>query len=552
MLPTHSGGRGARGRGAGRPSRTVRALVNVAAVLLPLAALTMLFGGSARLASFIAGHHARSGPASGAAAHGGGSGSGGSARARADAQAGAVPSLLDADAAGGAPGAGAADSCPALVAEWVAASDARAAARAAAPKPTLTYFLHVPRTAGRTLFFCALKPAFAPSERCERAYDHLRLDPHAPQCGLLSSHDDFRLVESFPGGGAVLITQLRDPVDRLLSAYEFAAEVASRGVGQRAAQRAEKEKARAAEAAAGRAHDAAAAAHVRTDTTQVWPWNVLVPMMAEDMDARAAARDNAPPPRGSAYNGSLIMPLADFAAHPFVADLLHNGATFQLLGLTNNSVSAEGAPGADAATAAALRACVRAGGPPAAALAAAAQRRLADEMDVVLLKDRLYDSVATVAAALGRPLSGASFRTFGDEQESGIRAKLADIASRGDPVAAAAAREEADTAARGNVALGAAFARCAAQQREKAAERRVRGLSKLRYDDGSSIAFRRDEVPADMLYTLAAANGLDVSLHAAGVKLFNVRRAALAADGKLERLKPDGKVSRYVEEEQQR
>jgi hypothetical protein len=508
----------------------------------------MLFGGSARLASFIAGHHARSGPAAVHHRGGGDDDSGGSARARADTQGGgAVPSvLLPAAAPGPAAGAGAgAASCSALVAEWVSASDARAAARAAAPKPTLTYFLHVPRTAGRTLFFCALKPAFAPSERCERAYDHLRLDPHAPACGLLSSHDDFRLVESFPGGGAVLITQLRDPVDRLLSAYEFAAEVASRGVGQRAAQRAAREKALAEEAAAGRAHDAAAAAHVRTDTTQVWPWNVLVPMMAEDMDARAAARNGAaPPPGASAYNGSLIMPLAEFAKHPFVADLLHNGATFQLLGLTNNSVSApEGSPGADAATAAALRACVRAGGAPAAALAAAAQRRLSDEMDVVLLKERLYDSVATLAGSLGRPLSGVSFRTFGDEQESGIRTRLAEIAAQGDASAAAAARVEADEAARGGVPLGAAFARCAAQQREKAAERRTRGLAKLRYNDGTSIAFRREEVPADMMYTLAEANGLDVALHAAGVKLFNARREALAAKGKLERVKPDGKVS---------
>jgi hypothetical protein len=499
MLPTHTH----TGRGRRRGS-SLRRAVNVAAVALPLAALFMLFGGSASLASHLAGRHAR---ANGGAA--------------------AVPTVVAADAA--APRAAAAsgappDACAALVADWVAASDARAAARAAAPRPGLTYFLHVPRTAGRTLFFCALKPAFAPSERCQRSYDHLRVDPAAPTCALLSTHDDFRLVEAFPAGGAVLITQLRDPVDRLLSAYEFAVEVAARNFGG----------VRAKPDGSGQ----------RTDTQQVWPWNVLVPLMARDMDARAAAAPK--PPRGNGYNASdLIMPLSEFVALPVVHDLIHNGATFQLLGLTNNTVAVDN-PGADGPTAAALRACARAGGPPARALAAAAARRLSDEVDVVLLKERLHDSVALAAAALGRPLNGPSYRMLGDAREAAERDRLDAALADGEGArreAALAAAAAADLRAQSGEPLAAAFTACAAQQRDKTGERKVKGLAKLKWADGSPLMFRRDDIPPGAADAIAAANWMDVALHAQGSRLFEARRAALAKEGKLQRLKPDGTVA---------
>ena len=48
-----------------------------------------------------------------------------------------------------------------------------------------------------------------------------------PSCKMLSSHDDFSVVQQLPPGTAV-VTQLRDPVERFLSAYEFAIEVGGR------------------------------------------------------------------------------------------------------------------------------------------------------------------------------------------------------------------------------------------------------------------------------------------------------------------------------------
>lgn len=115
---------------------------------------------------------------------------------------------------------------------------------------------------------------------------------------------------------------------------------------------------------------------------QVWPWSVLVPMMENDLRQRHAAaqkargsarrrhRHTTPPspavwlrfgraaavacavagcasaaceaglnphpqaggaPRGPAYDNALVMPLAEFARHPVVRDLLGDGSTMQVL-----------------------------------------------------------------------------------------------------------------------------------------------------------------------------------------------------------------------------
>jgi len=520
MLPLHGAARASRSGGRRGRSRPLRLLVQALAVLLPLCALVMLFGGSKSLAAYLAGAHGRSGPGS----RGGGVVAP-QAAAKAKAQA-AAP--LPAASAGDAPAPLTGAQCAALAEEWVAASDARAAVRATRPKANLTYFLHVPRTAGRTLFFCALKPAFSPSERCVRSYDHLRLDLAHDDCRLLSSHDDFRLVESLPGGGvAKLLTQLRDPVDRLLSAYEFSVEVASRTYGARPAP---------SKALSG-----------RTDTQQVWPWNHLVPFMAADMDARMAARGGAPrvPHQGSGpYNSSFVMTLEEFVAHPVVADVVSNGATFQLLGLTENAV--EGAPSdvADGPTAAALRRCAGAGGAAATALSAAAQRRLAEEVDIVLLKERLLESVAALAAGLGRPLAGRSYRLSGDAEEEALHKRLAQLRTdgQGEEAAALAAKTDDEKVAAG-LTLGGAFARCVTQQRQKLANRRQRSLARLRFTDGETLEFNRADVTPQMAFAIAARNALDVQLYAAGTRKLDATRARLREEGLLQTLHPDGTVA---------
>ena len=115
----------------------------------------------------------------------------------------------------------------------------------------MLYFLHIPRTAGRTYHACFLKCghptalttstttngcavsqircvshtrvcsvesltiappspcrlSHPPSKRCAKSYDVLRLDLSVPACGLLSSHDDFSVVDNLPDDAAV-ITQV--------------------------------------------------------------------------------------------------------------------------------------------------------------------------------------------------------------------------------------------------------------------------------------------------------------------------------------------------------
>lgn len=125
----------------------------------------------------------------------------------------------------------------------------------------MVYFLHIPRTAGRTFYSCLLRIGTPGRRRCPKAYDHLRINTELPQCYLLSSHDDFSVVESLPPETAV-VSQLRDPVQRVLSAYEFAIEVAARQL--RRSKNYVKPK-------------------NRVVTDDVWPWSYLIPFFVNDM-----------------------------------------------------------------------------------------------------------------------------------------------------------------------------------------------------------------------------------------------------------------------------
>lgn len=72
----------------------------------------------------------------------------------------------------------------------------------------MVFFLHVPRTAGRTYHSCFLKLGSPPSARCEKSYDVLRLNASLTGCSLLGSHDDFSIRQHLPEDTAV-VTQLR-------------------------------------------------------------------------------------------------------------------------------------------------------------------------------------------------------------------------------------------------------------------------------------------------------------------------------------------------------
>jgi protein-tyrosine sulfotransferase len=135
----------------------------------------------------------------------------------------------------------------------------------------MLYFLHVPRTAGRTTHNCFLLPSTPPSRRCAKSYDGLKYDISLPDCGLIASHDDFSAMATLPNTAAVF-TSIRDPVARFLSAYEFAVELGGR---------------EAIRTVPGRAPDKNQG---KTSTKEVWPWSYLQPVMAEDMAPRVRSQ----------------------------------------------------------------------------------------------------------------------------------------------------------------------------------------------------------------------------------------------------------------------
>lgn len=135
----------------------------------------------------------------------------------------------------------------------------------------MLFFLHVPRTAGRTYHQCFLKTAHPPSRRCAPSYDVLRLNISYPGCNVLSSHDDISISDFYSPEGAV-ITQLRKPVDRVISAYEFAIDVAARSVRTDMSVRPKPPKPNA------------------VSTLNVWPWSHLVPWFRRDIEERVRSR----------------------------------------------------------------------------------------------------------------------------------------------------------------------------------------------------------------------------------------------------------------------
>lgn len=133
----------------------------------------------------------------------------------------------------------------------------------------MVYFLHVPRTGGRTFHTCILKQAFPLAVRCDKAYDR-NINTTLSGCNLLSSHDDFSVIDNLPQDTAV-VNQMRDPVERFLSAYEFAIEVAARPAVRPPASKQGKLNAK---------------NKGKVLTENVWPWSHLLPFFESDIRSR--------------------------------------------------------------------------------------------------------------------------------------------------------------------------------------------------------------------------------------------------------------------------
>jgi hypothetical protein len=56
------------------------------------------------------------------------------------------------------------------------------------------FFMHIPRTAGKTYDQCFLRAAVPPTKRCASSYDLLRLNVSQDSCRYLVSHNDYSIT----------------------------------------------------------------------------------------------------------------------------------------------------------------------------------------------------------------------------------------------------------------------------------------------------------------------------------------------------------------------
>lgn len=189
----------------------------------------------------------------------------------------------------------------------------------------LLFFIHVPRTGGRTYHHCLLRHLYPQEQQCDRSYDQLRFNS-SKHCRLLATHNDYSVLSKLPLDTTSVTTNLRHPVDRIFSSYEFSVEVAARFLARNPQK-----------FVASRGNKKISG----PSTLNIWPWRYLVPWMREDLFSRRAARQSGAKSSSqdfTHYNASFyVMPFHEFLHKPLVMDLLQNGATFQLAGLTNNS-----------------------------------------------------------------------------------------------------------------------------------------------------------------------------------------------------------------------
>ncbi|KAL2485681.1 Protein-tyrosine sulfotransferase [Abeliophyllum distichum] len=384
----------------------------------------------------------------------------------------------------------------------------------------LLFFLHIPRTGGRAYFHCFLRKLYSNSQECPRSYDKLRVDTRKPNCRLLSTHDDYSIMYKFPKEKTSAVTILRNPIERVFSTYEFSVEVAARflihpnltSVGKMARRPRTK--------------------LPGVSTLDIWPWKYLVPWMIEDLFARRDARKH----RGQSYtmtNNSydmqdILMPLHEYINEPIVQDIVHNGATFQIAGLTNNSYITESHE---------VRHCVLKYPTLGKYVLEVAKRRL-DNMLYVGLTDNHRESATMFANVVGAQVISqlSTSRSNGDivnnsdsEQSSLLSDSLTDANYQRKNSYKKVKKVSSigkDEAANKNMTVGElmeAYESCISNLRNSQAERRTKSLKQI--SPANLTKEGRRNVPRALLQKITSLNSLDMEIYNYAQSIFAKQHA---------------------------
>lgn len=386
----------------------------------------------------------------------------------------------------------------------------------------LLFFLHVPRTGGRTYFHCFLKKLYANAQECPRSYDKLRFNPRKSNCRLLSTHDDYSMMVKLPQEQTSVVTILRNPIDRVFSTYEFSVEVAARFLIHRDLISLSRMAKRARMKAGG------------VSTLDIWPWKYLVPWMREDLFARRDARIS----KGQSYiisNDSydmeeILMPLRDYINDPIARDIIHNGATFQIAGLTNNSYIAESHE---------VRHCVLKYQSLGQYVLEVVKKRL-DSMLYVGLTENHRESATLFANLVGAQVvaqltksssSSDSAIDNGSEQKSLLPNSTSDANHQENNTyrklkkVSSASKDEAANINMDAGKLMEAYESCISSLRNSQSERRAKSLKRISPANFTKEARRK--VPKLLLQEITSLNSLDMQLYSYAQDIFAKQQALM-------------------------
>ncbi|XP_024017107.1 protein-tyrosine sulfotransferase isoform X1 [Morus notabilis] len=399
--------------------------------------------------------------------------------------------------------------CERIVQKWAFSSLEEEAKEDKHTLRDLLFFLHVPRTGGRTYFHCFLRKLYPNSLECPRSYDKLRFDPRKQKCRLLVTHDDYSMMSKLPKQRTSVVTILRDPVDRVFSTYEFSVEVAARFLVHPNLTSATQMAARLRAKTTG------------VSTLDIWPWKYLVPWMREDLFARRDARKH----RGlneimsnDPYDMlEMVMPLQEYIEDPIAHEIIHNGATFQVAGLTNNSYTPESHE---------VRQCVQKHTVLGDLVLQVAKKRL-DDMLYVGLTEEHRESATMFANVVGSQVI-SQLRTSSSSTESTADNKSARSASisdsrpnnnhhqksTSDQNTTDIASPENDEALKENMTVGDlmdAYEVCISSLRKAQTQRRTSSLNRI-----SPVNFTKEarhHVSKAVLEQIRSLNHLDLELY---------------------------------------